>query len=205
MGRKLGLTSLFYKTKDPRSLASWHWPSCKQARTNSFRVGDGVVQGDATEDLASCMDSVESFSTLLMSTENVIHGLRSDRLFFEPGGTSSIMEDARAAMRAPFEGSHAVAMESEDPYHDFRASMEEMVVAHGVKGWGWLEELLGWYLRVNGRKTHGFIVGAFMDLLLMLASPPPSCSSTSVSFEIEELEQEEEEEEEEEEGSDLLT
>ncbi|KAH7685543.1 Ovate protein family C-terminal protein [Dioscorea alata] len=185
MGRKLGLTSLFYKTKDPRSFSSWHWPSCKQARTSSFRIGDEAVhQGDNKS-----MDSVES----------VIHGLRSaDRLFFEPGGTSSIMEDARAAMRVPFEGSHAVAMESDDPYHDFRASMEEMVVAHGVKGWGWLEELLGWYLRVNGRKTHGFIVGAFMDLLLMLASPPPStsCSSTSFSFEIKELEQEQEEEDE---------
>ena len=29
----------------------------------------------------------------------------------------------------------AVAVDSEDPYWDFRAYMEEMVAAHGLRGW----------------------------------------------------------------------
>lgn len=57
--------------------------------------------------------------------------------------------------------------------------MEEMVESHGLKDWECLEELLGWYLRVNGKKNHGFIVGAFIDLLVGLASSSPSSSSSS--------------------------
>jgi uncharacterized protein (TIGR01568 family) len=71
-------------------------------------------------------------------------------------------------------------MESEDPYVDFRRSMEEMVESHGLKDWDCLEELLGWYLKVNGKKNHGYIVGAFVDLLVGIAAA--SCSdSTSFS------------------------
>ncbi|KAJ0969694.1 hypothetical protein J5N97_022571 [Dioscorea zingiberensis] len=102
----------------------------------------------------------ESFSTVTDGSEMemVLQGMRSERLFFEPGGTSSIMEDARVtADTIPFKGSFAVTMESRDPYYDFRASMEEMVVVYGVEE---LEELLGFYLRVNGKETHGFILGA---------------------------------------------
>ncbi|CAA6660620.1 unnamed protein product [Spirodela intermedia] len=44
-------------------------------------------------------------------------------------------------------------MESKDPYSDFRLSMEEMVTIYGVRDWQCLEELLEWYLRVNGRPT----------------------------------------------------
>jgi len=106
-----------------------------------------------------------------------------------------------------------MAMDSEDPYRDFRWSMEEMVAAHGMKDWDCLEELFVWYLRVNGKKNHGFIVGAFVDLLVALAetetetetessmekdvvphgavSGSSSCSNSmsSVSFEIEEVEE----------------
>ncbi|XP_008798879.2 transcription repressor OFP13 [Phoenix dactylifera] len=119
----------------------------------------------------------ESFSTVSEATgpetvEAVIRGLRSDRLFFEPCRTNSVVEEAAAKTgRVPFEGSVAMAIDSKDPYWDFKVSMEEMVVAHGVKDWGWLQEMLGWYLKLNGKRTHGFIVGAFVDLLLGLASP----------------------------------
>ncbi|XP_017701755.2 transcription repressor OFP13 [Phoenix dactylifera] len=213
MGRKLGLTSLFFKTRDtrpsPSSMSSspsssWAWPSCKQPRTLSFRaVGDG--DGDAVHKTvrsahfdssescfttSSAMES-ESFSTVSEASggetvEAVIRGLRSDRLFFEPGSTSSILEEASVAEGVPFEGSVAMAMDSKDPYWDFKVSMEEMVLAHGVKDLGWLEEMLGWYLRVNGKWTHEFIVGAFLDVLLGLASPSP-CSS--FTFQVEEKEE----------------
>ncbi|KAJ8505055.1 hypothetical protein OPV22_005941 [Ensete ventricosum] len=190
MGKKLGLSSLFFRLRDtprpschsssPSPPSSWPWPSCKHPKTSSFReesfstVSDGSVAGSA---------------------ETVVRGLRSDRLFFEPGGdTSSILEEAKAGV-SPFEGSVVLAMESEDPYRDFRRSMEEMVAAHGLNDWERLEELLVWYLKVNGKKTHRFIAAAFVDLLVDLASPPPpppsSSSSSSNSFKIEAIIEEE--------------
>lgn len=95
-------------------------------------------------------------------------------------------------------------MESEDPYRDFRRSMEEMVAANEkMREWESLEELLVWYLRVNGKRNHGFIVGAFVDLLVALAASSDEdgdgegkemgacCDSmaSSVCFEIEEVEE----------------
>lgn len=167
---------------------------------------------NTSEDLLS-----ESFSTVSedsngdSSLEMVIKGLRSDRLFFEPCTTTSLLimdQDTTSASITnppppfddlPFKESVAMAMDSEDPYRDFRESMEEMVKAHGITTWDSLEDLLVWYLKVNGKKTHGFILGAFVDLLVSLASTSfslsPSCSysysssssSSSLSFEIHEV------------------
>lgn len=122
--------------------------------------------------------------------ELIIHGLRSDntcRLFFEPESTSAIVGvDRRRRRRAPaaaFGGATALAIESADPYGDFRRSMEEMVLSHGVDDWGWLEEMLGWYLRANGKRTHGLIVGAFVDLLASSApAPAAAAASTTTSL-----------------------
>lgn len=108
--------------------------------------------------------------------EVIIRGIRScSRLFFEPEATSSILTkpSAEGCGEVEFGGARAVAIDSADPYGDFRRSMEEMVLSHGANGeddWRWLEEMLGWYLRANGKKTHGFIVGAFVDLLVALTS-----------------------------------
>ena len=107
--------------------------------------------------------------------EVIISGIRSSsRLFFEPEATSSIVKPVAVAA---FGGATALAIDSTDLYGDFRRSMEEMVLSHGANGeddWGWLEEMLGWYLRANGKKTHGLIVGAFVDLLVALTSSSSS-------------------------------
>ncbi|XP_062091734.1 transcription repressor OFP13 [Humulus lupulus] len=120
------------------------------------------------------------------SLETVVRAARSERLFFEPGtsDTSSILEKTNSDVGSgasgcggsgsgdvlPYKESVVMAMESDDPYGDFRRSMEEMVEIHGVKDWECLEELLGWYLRVNGKNNHGFIVGAFVDLLVDIST-----------------------------------
>ncbi|KAI4384091.1 hypothetical protein MLD38_009858 [Melastoma candidum] len=102
------------------------------------------------------------------------------RLFFEPGEskTSSILSHegrtdpgkGGGKGMTPFKGTAvALAVESEDPYHDFRRSMEEMVESHGLEDWDGLEELLSWYLRVNGDANHGLIIDAFIDLLVSLS------------------------------------
>ncbi|KAF9597669.1 hypothetical protein IFM89_020549 [Coptis chinensis] len=203
MGKKMRMPSLF-KNKDTTRPFSWHWPSCKQPMTHSFRVnGDNTdhmfktvnsVYYDAG-DMVTTPDSLftnssesASFSTVSdqdstgESLEMVIRGMKSERLFFEPGATNSILEKSKDNDNGfLFKESVVMAMESDDPYVDFRTSMEEMVEAHGLKDWEYLEELLVWYLKVNGKKNHGFIVGAFVDLLVGLASSPSSSSSSTKS------------------------
>ncbi|KAL5213661.1 hypothetical protein ABZP36_002813 [Zizania latifolia] len=191
--------------------SSWQWPSCTQARTLSFTRHDGrsadnsrrQEEGYKTSvmnpayflDDHSCRSNSSSSSTAASASEPppavgvadedevIIRGLRSNRLFFEPESTSSIVVKGASAA-ASFDGATAMSIDSADPYSDFRRSMEEMVMSHinGATDWGWLEEMLVWYLRANGKKTHGLIVGAFVDLLVALASPPsPAAAAASAS------------------------
>ncbi|KAF5742501.1 Ovate family protein 13 [Tripterygium wilfordii] len=198
MGKKIKIKSLFKNSKEARN--PWQWPSCKHPKTQSFRGGDSMfktvnsvffdqvlVDGVETPDswftnsseTASLSTESEDCNFDGESLEMVVRGvMRSERLFFEPGDTNSILEEAKTD-GFPFKESVALAMESEDPYVDFRRSMEEMVESHGVKDWEGLEELLGWYLRVNGKKNHGFIIGAFVDLLVRIASASASAGSSS--------------------------
>jgi uncharacterized protein (TIGR01568 family) len=132
----------------------------------------------------------------------IVRGLRfDDRLLFEPQApSSSILErkppptatrrvtTAAASGQAEGDASSssfgdgvAVAFVSADPYRDFRASMEEMVSAHGVGDWEWLEKMLAWYLSANGRDTHPAIVTAFVDLVVSMAASASACTCNSSS------------------------
>ncbi|KAK8959444.1 hypothetical protein KSP40_PGU001790 [Platanthera guangdongensis] len=117
--------------------------------------------------------------------EAVIRGLRSSRLFFDAAGTSSsLLENGGGGnggeLAPAFDGGVAVALESIDPVGDFLSSMEEMVEAHGVvRDWAWMQDMLGWFLRANGKVNHGFIISAFLDLVVGLASSSSSLSSPS--------------------------
>lgn len=93
-------------------------------------------------------------------------------------------EEGEEEEKSPFKESVILAMESDDPYRDFKRSMQEMVESSsGIKDWEWLQELLGWYLKMNGNGNHGFIVGAFVDLLLELSAPKTSApDSLSTSY-----------------------
>ncbi|KAH7512225.1 hypothetical protein FEM48_Zijuj12G0067900 [Ziziphus jujuba var. spinosa] len=190
--------------------STWPWPSCTQPRTLSFRAGHDIFKtinsaynlepspttatdfNIATEPPADSF-STNSFECASFSTisedpgpdpivEAVTRGLRSERLFFEPGReTSSILEEAKEEeeeQAIPFKQSVVLSMDSQNPYLDFKRSMEEMVEAHGLKDWEGLEKLLCWYLKVNGKSNHGYIVGAFVDLLVGLAiGSSSSCSN----------------------------
>ncbi|KAK3142666.1 hypothetical protein QOZ80_4BG0349700 [Eleusine coracana subsp. coracana] len=95
-------------------------------------------------------------------------------------------DDDSAAVKTG--GAVVVTVETKDPYGDFRASMAEMVAAHGLRDWDAMEELLAWYLKLNARSVHAAIVGAFIDLLVTMqhqASTPPSQSPSSscITFE----------------------
>lgn len=209
-------------------------PLCYNAKTLSFRVGDDMIKtvnsvffdhnngGDVlleaetpeswfTNSSETASHSTESDQDLdAESLEMVVRGVvRSERLFFDPGVTSSILEEIDPKSKSKLdcdlkskkavavgedrdcsvftpaieEISVAVAMESEDPYGDFRRSMEEMVTSHGelAKDWESLESMLAWYLRMNGKKSHGIIVSAFVDLLSGLSDSGAGTTSASVS------------------------
>lgn len=113
--------------------------------------------------------------------ENVVRGVKSDRLFFEPSETSSsilgepsIAADKNKIISTSEDDEHessngsfvVIEMETKDPFLEFKESMKEMVEAHGVENLEGLEELLNCYLRVNGKCNHGYIIGAFVDLLV---------------------------------------
>ncbi|CAI9097638.1 OLC1v1034111C1 [Oldenlandia corymbosa var. corymbosa] len=198
-----------FKSKDQWVSSAWPWPACGTPKTVSFRAANidddifktmnsAFVDGGAVD----LVGESERFSSLpevieedeSEEVETVIKGVRSERLFFEPGETSSILEEAKLDDDFPFKESLVMAVDSRDPFADFRASMEEMVEAHGLKDWECLEDLLSCYLRVNGKSNHGYIVGAFVDLLVSLAnadyySPEITSSSSSSDINVEDRHQ----------------
>ncbi|XP_076959828.1 transcription repressor OFP13-like [Bidens hawaiensis] len=110
------------------------------------------------------------------AVETIVREARSERLFFEPDSTSSLLETQSSGgpctlennnnIDLPYKESVAMVMESGNPYVDFKRSMEEMVEINGLKDWECLEELLWWYLKMNDKDNYEFIVGAFVDLLV---------------------------------------
>ncbi|XAR53528.1 hypothetical protein NMG60_11022118 [Bertholletia excelsa] len=194
----------FLSKKRQPSRHPWQWPLCKHTKTLSFRAAgpsDDMFKtlNSVFFDLSDAVEtkpetrfakvsepprcSTQSEEPRGESLEMIIRGAQSarERLFFEPDDTRSIVKVTETkASRFLLEESVMLAMESADPYEDFKRSMVEMVEIHGLKDWECLEEMLGWYLRVNAKMNHGFIVGAFIDLLVAMASPS-STDSTSYS------------------------
>ncbi|GMP98660.1 hypothetical protein CsSME_00046465 [Camellia sinensis var. sinensis] len=178
MGKKMKLPFFFKTPESTTTTTSWPWPSCTTTKTLSFRATTTATTyatahgGDIFKTINSAYAGItdsgsrridESSTTTAAggggeSIEAVINGLRSaERLFFSPGETSSsIMEEAKSDGFI-FKESVVMAMESINPYADFKRSMAEMVVAHGLmnKDWDSLEELLSWYFRVNDESNHG--------------------------------------------------
>ncbi|MED6156556.1 hypothetical protein PIB30_015442 [Stylosanthes scabra] len=97
----------------------------------------------------------------------------NNRFFFELDETSSSIFEASKNKGPLFlKDSVVLSLDSNDPFLDFKKSMEEMVEALGLnKDWEGLQDLLSWYLKVNAKSNHGYIVGAFVDLLVGLQLP----------------------------------
>ncbi|CAO2164782.1 unnamed protein product [Urochloa humidicola] len=159
-----------------------------------YKTMDSVYSVDS---LAS-LDSSFSMASDDAEAEAVIRAVCSDRLVFEPEEACSFKAASKPnnkklitkdkgtittskAEAVAFGGGMAMSVESQNPYHDFRESMEAMVMSQlgDVKDWCWLEEMLGWYLRANGKSTHGVIIGAFVDLLVELSTTPTSPTDSS--------------------------
>jgi uncharacterized protein (TIGR01568 family) len=183
MLKKLKFLSLF-KNTDGKSSSSWTWPSCNQPKTLSFRANKNDTVFETCESILTEF-SYEDFEE---------SGLCSDRLFFEPNETSSILKikeiinvssngivsNNNNSILLPFENSVEFSMDSQNPYEDFKESIVEMVKAHGVNNWETLEKLLSWYLEVNEKSNYGFIIDAFFNLFVEFNHDSPDCSPLSI-------------------------
>ncbi|GAB2228118.1 hypothetical protein Droror1_Dr00009948 [Drosera rotundifolia] len=72
----------------------------------------------------------------------------------------------------PGEDCIVVLMTSENPYERFRQSMVEMIEARTRRDeavdWEYIEDLLFCYLRLNDKRQYKYILGAFVDLVMVL-------------------------------------
>uniref|UniRef100_M4CWA3 Transcription repressor n=1 Tax=Brassica campestris TaxID=3711 RepID=M4CWA3_BRACM len=108
---------------------------------------------------------------------------RTGRLSPPPGsseGTPSMYttpEEERRSLRSHSsslvlpENCIAVLRCTEEPQEDFRRSMVEMMeskLGGGEVDWDLMEELLFCYLDLNHKKSHKFILSAFVDLIISL-------------------------------------
>nr|VDD23875.1 unnamed protein product [Brassica oleracea] len=110
---------------------------------------------------------------------------RTERLSPPPGsseGTPSMYttpeeEEERRSLRSNSsslvlpENCIAVLRCTEEPQEDFRRSMVEMMeskLGGGEVDWDLMEELLFCYLDLNHKKSHKFILSAFVDLIISL-------------------------------------
>lgn len=88
---------------------------------------------------------------------------RSSRVF--------ISEEASDSWTEEQDDSITILTYSKSPYVDFRQSMQEMVEArvasNGVVDRQFMEELLFRYLDLNSEKFYGYIVRAFLDLIVI--------------------------------------
>ncbi|XP_031482354.1 transcription repressor OFP13-like isoform X2 [Nymphaea colorata] len=148
-----------------------------------------------------CSSSADSSSDSVLDL--LLSGLSSKRFFFSPCTTKSILEEAKkvhndgcggdgggvGGVLEPNNGEEELAfcndsitmsMNSDDPYWDFRASMEEMVEAHGLRDWPCLQALLQCYLKLNDKKTHRIIVCAFIDLIINILDDAGGFQKTSL-------------------------
>ncbi|CAN4113990.1 unnamed protein product [Withania somnifera] len=165
---------------------------------STFHLDDNDTTSYSLDEFFSEYDETSFSTTTTINgqdcIEKVIRGLRleNERLFFEPEETSSILDfqeskndDVNVVVGDDAEGTNisissvpifnnkesaiVMGLDSKDPFVDFRESMEEMVKAHEInQDWESLEELLTCYLKVNSKSNHGYIVGAFVDLLVNL-------------------------------------
>ncbi|KAK9755310.1 hypothetical protein RND81_01G017300 [Saponaria officinalis] len=196
MGKSMKLIPFVSHSKQS-SYSPCPFPSCANIDTLSFRHYPSSTINPFETITASSSSEMSDDDPI----ESVISGLRSERLFFDPKESCSLMLDPPQHDRnnnpnpnqnqnsgeggeVVFKESEALCMESNNPCEDFRRSMEEMVEAHGLNDWHGLEQLLGCYLKINDKLNHGYIMGAFIDLLVNLdfvSTNSTSSSSNSLS------------------------
>ncbi|CAA7025799.1 unnamed protein product [Microthlaspi erraticum] len=98
---------------------------------------------------------------------------RREKLSPPPGSSTSRSNSSQTGGLVLPENCIAVLRHTEEPQEDFRRSMVEMMEARlrmqeTEVDWDLMEELLFCYLNLNNKKSHKFILSAFVDLIIAL-------------------------------------
>ncbi|KAL3530342.1 hypothetical protein ACH5RR_009664 [Cinchona calisaya] len=131
--------------------------------SSSWERGRGANSGD--DDYTS---TTYSFNNIDTST----HGSDQNDNQFNVPNSSSRMVSPLPRLRE----SVAIVKDSEDPYHDFRQSMLQMVLEKEIYSKDDLQELLKCILGLNSPSHHEVIVRAFMDIWNGVVSKRPQAS-----------------------------
>ncbi|CAD6228994.1 unnamed protein product [Miscanthus lutarioriparius] len=104
------------------------------------------------------------------------HRRRRSRRSAAPPARQGVEEEEEYGRRVARE-SVAVAVDSAEPYEDFRESMVQMVVEKEIYAWDDLNDLLHQFLSLNSPRHHPLILHAFADLWTRngLFCPPSPC------------------------------
>ncbi|KAF3450770.1 hypothetical protein FNV43_RR06859 [Rhamnella rubrinervis] len=146
--------------------------------SHRFLVAPGL-SGSLIEDTRSSLTGGSSYAGSAGSSSSIITTVNNST------PRSSNAKDAKdVALPDDF---IAVLTYSPSPHDDFGRSMHEMVEArlrhHEKVDWSFMEELLFSYLNVNEKKSHKYILSAFVDLIVVLrqkSNRVPARSSRNV-------------------------
>ncbi|RDX67063.1 Transcription repressor OFP14, partial [Mucuna pruriens] len=149
-------------------------------------------------------DDQETFEEPPVMLETPCNLRGSTRFFVKAGLSGSLVEDALTTSDeagsvstvndisssnsydkdyALPDNSIALLTHTTSPYEDFKRSMQQMVNnCERVVDWDFMEDLLFCYLNLNDKKSHKFILSAFVDLITVMRrnSEPDSPKPRSV-------------------------
>ncbi|XP_052149789.1 transcription repressor OFP8 [Oryza glaberrima] len=135
------------------------------------------------EEPAAAQQEQEQLETRRRRRQQRRRRRRAGTTSFARGGDVGGHDDEQQQLQeqAPYrrvaKESVAVAVESAEPYEDFRESMVQMVVEKEIYAWDDLNDLLHQFLSLNSPRHHPLILHAFADLWTRngLFSPPSPC------------------------------
>ncbi|WOL00381.1 hypothetical protein Cni_G09094 [Canna indica] len=168
--------------------------SCRRPKLPSFfspspkpnHPGPPSLRSPSTTTWESSRASVATANSSSSSSSSSRNGNYTSSLspeLYPPETATSNHSAASGARKGALEGSVAVAIESSDPYVDFRDSMLQMVVEMEIYAWEDLCDLLHRFLTLNAPRYHHVIFRAFSRVyrVLFSASGSSAAASTSVS------------------------
>ncbi|KAL3735840.1 hypothetical protein ACJRO7_024894 [Eucalyptus globulus] len=135
-------------------------PPANLCGSNRFFVAPGSLT--MSEDVTSSSTSTATNTTSSTTTNNHHRRHNGELRYSRENETKATLPDDCVA----------VLTHSTSPYDDFKRSMQEMVEArlqgHAKVDWEFMEELLFCYLNLNEKKSHKYILSAFVDLMVVL-------------------------------------
>lgn len=140
---------------------------CGSAR---FFVGPGSSSSLVEEARSSNTSTAAAADTTTTTATTAATAPTSRPSFSESMADNDSINDQKE-VRLP-EDCIALLAHSSSPYEDFKRSMREMVDARirsdARVDWEFMEELLFCYLNLNEKKSHKYILSAFVDLIVVL-------------------------------------